>query len=223
MHYYKCDASSVFGHFCSMWMFFLVCWVQAPAPPTSLFQVNSDLYMLIWRDPLFAPLCKQLPPLEEKMSVCPALHHTFIIHREHHKQTSFSHPSAWSWSYLAGASTSSSSCRKTNMLLLSAGCRCTDPPRNNNLETVTNTNHTGQKTSAALASTGSTQVIALTWQALERVFKPVEATAMLAPCNMWLSVLLAGILLIHTQNLFVCFLSYLITLYSVQACTYCNN
>lgn len=50
-----------------------------------------------------------------------------------------------------------------------------------------NTNHTGQKTSAALASTGSTQVIALRWQTFEPLRKPVEATALLDDCSMGLS------------------------------------
>lgn len=45
-------------------------------------------------------------------------------------------------------------------------------------------NDTGRKTGAALASTGSRQVIARTWQAFEPQIKPVEATAMPVPRRM---------------------------------------
>ncbi len=67
------------------------------------------------------------------------------------------------------------------------------------------TNHTGQKTSAALASTGSTQVIAITWQAFEPMIKPVEATAMLPACNMWLRGLTAVLLLRLKHKVCWCF------------------
>ena len=59
------------------------------------------------------------------------------------------------------------------------------PASDENLETLEKkkTDDTGQKTSAALASTGSTRVIALTWQTFDPVIEPVEATAKLDPVS----------------------------------------
>lgn len=86
----------------------------------SYMKLEETCFITEVSDPLgCAPLCKQLPPLEEKMSLCPTLHHTFIIHREHYNQPSSSHHSMWSWSYPEGVLHSSmisiSSCIKINM------------------------------------------------------------------------------------------------------------
>lgn len=173
---------------CSVGMLFLLCWMWVPAAPARFYL--GDLYILNWRKPassqtLWGVLFKQLPPLEEKMNVCPAWHHEFIIHKEHYKQASFNQPfpPEWSWAHPEGVT-----------FLLhhtweKISC-CTLPAieglshlRGRIWMKQQSTNDTGQKTSAALASTGSTQVTTLNCQAFEPVIKP---TAMLESCSMWL-------------------------------------